>query len=270
MCTWQRCGVTSMLIRIITVAENGWVELRRRTALLVLLVAMLGGFFAVVSIAAKLGIADMALRDVILTLDRLLLFIGLSCASLFAAGHASAEVAKRTLCSVMIRPIQRWEYLAGRAATVAWASSLFVLAVMLCSYLAAFATGTTLPDLYAWGALQRLCAGVTWILITTALGALMSATAAVATLAMVAVVAFVVGLLPDQAHGSIPVLKDILYYATLSDWPTDFWAAATLNGGTDPALVWNAVVLVTNLLDGAAVFLVCAWIYTKRDLRLRD
>jgi len=265
-----------MLDRILAVAENGWVELVHRRALYILAAAVvlcfLGPVFAqyrwfiAVGTAAK---SQHALAESMFSWDQFFLFVGLCAAILFAAGSIDAEVSRRTLCSVMIRPIHRWEYAAGRAISVLLFYLTFVLAALFCSYGAAHVFGVALPVTFLLGLLQRLCRGAAWIVIALSLGSITSSASAVTLIAMTALLSMGSSYLSNDIHWTVPLFKQALHYATPCAWETDFLNFTTA-GAHYQFLGTTALIGLENLMYGVAVFVACSWIFTRRDLKLRE
>jgi ABC-type transport system involved in multi-copper enzyme maturation permease subunit len=263
-----------MLDRILSVAENGWVELVKRKALYTLVAAILG-CTALVFIqnkwfmAAGMGIrAPLELRRTILGLDKFVLLIGLCASVLLASGSIETEVSKRTLCSVMIRPIYRWEYLAGRALSVILFFLTFALAAAVWSYGAASIYGSSMPTAFLWGIIQRVCAGTAWIVIALSLASITSSAGAVTLIVVVAIFSALVPHLPNNIHWFIPLLKQFLHYATPGLWTTDFLEKAA--GVRSQSLLENGAIALENLMYGVVVFLGSAWVFTQKDLKLRE
>jgi ABC-type transport system involved in multi-copper enzyme maturation permease subunit len=263
-----------MFYRIFAVAENGWVELVKRRVLYILAAAVVLGFWGPVVVqhkwlqSAGAG-APQALQGTVLALDQFMLFVGLCAAVLFGAGSIEAEVTQRTLCSVMIRPIHRWEYLAGRALSVILFFLTFALAAGLCSYAAAFLYGFSMPATFLWGVVQRVCRGSAWILIALSLGSITSSASTVSLIVVVVVLSALAPHLSNDIHWVIPAFKKFLHYATPCDWTTDFFAI-TGKGTPDQSLGVNAAIWLENLMYGVVVFLMSSWVFSKRDLKLRE
>jgi len=265
-----------MFNRILTVAETGWIELIRRKVLYVLIASVVFGFLGPAYVqhkwlagAANPYQSDLALQGILFDLNKFLFFIGLCVSVLFGAGSVESEVSKRTLCSVMIRPIHRWEYLAGRTLSVIVLLALFSLSGVVSSYVAATLWGSTLPAAFLFGILQRLCRGIAWTMIALALGSITSSASAVTMIVVIGVLSLINPHISNDVHWFILMLKKVFYYATPSTWPVDFLTGTTLRATHSP--LWSDFEpLLENLMYGAAVFLGCSWIFTKRDLKLRE
>ena len=264
-----------MLGRVLTVSENALIELVNRKAVYVLVVMLMLGFVAPVYLQAKLlGYAGPTSRQaplgyhaLIFPWEGFVLWLGLAAAVLYGAGSIESEVSRRTLSAVMIRPIHRWEYLLGRAMGVGWLFFLFVLTTVLCSYGAAFWLGCSLPEGALWGILQRLCRGFAWIVITVSLGSVLSSVTTVMLIVVVALIGSLVPSIPEDLHTIVPTIKGVVHYLTPAALTTDFLSGAPRPGGFS---FWDAAILLDNLAYGVAVFLGCSWVFTKRDLPLRE
>ena len=265
-----------MLDRILTVADNGWVELVKRKALYILVATILLGFIGPAYIQNKWLLsagagsrAHLALRGTIFALDKFMLFIGLCASVLLASGSIESEVSKRTLCSVMIRPIYRWEYLAGRALSVILFFLTFALAAVICSYGAASMSGSSLPATFLWGVIQRVCAGTAWIVIALSLASITSSASTVTLIVVVAILSVFTPHLSNDIHWIVPVFKQFLHYATPCVWETDFLDKTAI-GIKNQLLFENIAIALENLMYSAVIFIGSSWAFTRRDLKLRD
>jgi ABC-type transport system involved in multi-copper enzyme maturation permease subunit len=261
--------------RILTIAENAWVDLVARKALIVLAATLLFGFIAPLYVQVKMMMARGAtalppegVLQAIFGVNSLMIFMGLCEGVIFAAGSVETEVSKRTLTAVMIRPIHRWEYLAGRwLGTFAMFLSFVALAA-IGTLVASLILDVSLPATYVWGLLQRVCHGAAWILIAFALGTVTSTFLATMLIVIVGLIAWVMPHLSSDVHWLIPWLKKIFYYGLPADWTTDYLELSPAPGVA--ALLENAAILLENLLYGLTLFLAACWLFAKRDLKLRD
>ena len=144
---------------------------------------------------------------------------------------------------------------------------LFVFTAVICSYFVAALFNDLLPGIFLWGILQRLCSGLTWILIALSLGSITSSASSVAILVVISLLSFLSPHLPNDIHWIVPILKKTLHYMTPAFWATDFLGES---GWNNQSLLLNAAVLLDNFMYGIVVFLGCAWVFAKRDLKLRE
>jgi ABC-type transport system involved in multi-copper enzyme maturation permease subunit len=260
-----------MYERILAIAENGWVELKSKKAWVILGGTLLFCFVGPIYIqhnwfmnASGINRVE-ALARAIISLDQLTLFIGLCAGIVFGASSVEAEVSRRTICSVMIRPIHHWEYLAGRILSLILFFFLFVLFTVTLSYVMALMYGGALPAVYLWGALQKLIKGIMWIVIALSLGSVLSSAGSLSILVLVGILSFVAPYLSNDIHWIIPLFKKLLHFILPSEWPLDYWA-----GGGNGSVLLSLGVVLENLMYAVLIFLGCSWVFSSRDLKLRE
>ena len=260
-----------------TIAENGLFELHKKKAFYLLFVLLILVFIVPLYFRQKFmpfgGHSygwETACQDMIISQVKFFIFLGLAISILFAAGSVETEISKRTVSSVMIRPIHRWEYLLGRVSSCIAFYFICVASGTLLSYLAALILGCPMPPLFLWGILQRLTFGIAVLLVTFSLGALISSTSTIVIIFVTGIFTLFAPHVPDDLSRFISIFKQLVHYITPADWESDFLSKEFLQEDKEFSLWMNVLVIAENLMYGISFFLASAWIYTKKDLKLRE
>jgi len=266
-----------MRSRILAITGNSLLELHKRKVSYLAVVLVILVSIAPTYLKHKLfmfGIADYKLgyvyQDFVISSFKLLSLLGLLASILLASGSLEYEVMRRTLSSVITRPIQRWEYLLGRLFGVIAFYALIILSGIVCIYLFALLLNFSVPDLFLWGVLERFFQGVALITVAFSLGVLTSSISALLTLLVAVFFALLLPHIPADIHLSIGVAKNIVHYTTPSDWISDYFTRSVYQGEVEFNFLKNSLVMLENLMYGAVFFLLSALIFTKRDIKLKD
>ena len=188
-------------------------------------------------------------------------------AGLFSLTSVLHETKQRTLCAVMIRPIERWEYLTGRCLALA---ALFVQYMLLSALIAlgfAWYNGCTLAaSTWPLGAAE-VCAGLMWIFVMLPLAAVARTGTTVALLIVGGLMGAVVRFVPSDG----PTPGALGYDASWARMIKIAWHYLTPVAITPHGAGWAwGGALVANLGYGIAALLVCSAIYTTQDVKLRE
>ncbi len=179
--------------------------------------------------------------------------MGVWVAALLALNSVFEETRQRTLATVMVRPIARWEYLAGRALALV---GLLLGFVLLCVLLALGLSGGAVPGVHLQQFLTHAVLGVTWIVLVLPLAALIKPWPCASLLLGLKALNFVVHKAADYS-AFLALLKPLFLYGSLTEV------------STVTPWVWVAA-LVDNLAYAVAVFIACLWFYERQDVRLRE
>ncbi len=267
----------SMLKRILLVVENSLFEMHKKRAFLMLGLLLVLTFLAPLFIKQKYMMYGMreysmetAYHESIISLLKFYYFIGLVITVLFASRAVESEISRRTVTSIMIRPIERYEYLAGRALGCVFFYFIFLAAGALFSYIAALMLNSSLPALFLWGVMQRLTSGIAVLLVVFSIGVLFSSSTAVVVIVVFGIAAPILQHIQGDFLWFIPVLKKWVHYLTLAGWQSDFFDRAVYMEYSKFDLLMNILVVLENLMYGCVAFLACAFVFGKKDLKLRD
>ena len=179
--------------------------------------------------------------------------MGVWVAALLALNSVFDETRQRTLATVMVRPIARWEYLAGRALALV---GLFMGFVLLSVALALGLSGGAVQGAHLQQFLTHAVQGATWIVLVLPLAALLKPWPCASLLLGLKLLNFVVHKAGSYS-ALLAALQPIFVYASLTEV------------STVTPWIWVAT-LVDNLAYAVAVFLACLWIYERQDVRLRE
>jgi ABC-type transport system involved in multi-copper enzyme maturation permease subunit len=261
--------------RILAIAANGWRELDRKRAPLVLVLVFVLAWFLPLLIQFKLmdtfashaGSSEKIGRS-ILYLDKLVLFLGMMISVIYASQMVEAEVSRPTLVSVMVRPVRSWEYLLGRFIAPITLYFLFVLILVFGTHIVFPILGAEVPAGFELGVAQRCAYGVGIILTAGALGTLFSSSA-LSVLAVFAIytLSMLVGAVSTDLPAAIAAVMKTMHYLTPVRMNTDFFAneAAAFSPEWTEALIW-----LENVLYGVTAFLLADWVFRHRDVPVRD
>jgi ABC-type transport system involved in multi-copper enzyme maturation permease subunit len=161
-------------------------------------------FFALLLVGASLlfgqisiGISKIVLVNLGLTAISL---FGVVIAIFIGIGLVSKEIEKKTLYTILSRPVRRWEFIAGKFAGLAWTLvvNTFFMALGFFTALLYLAKGFTRNDLYLLVAIYFI---VLQFVVVTALALLFSSFSSPVLSAVMALALFVIGAFAEDLRG---------------------------------------------------------------------
>ncbi len=260
-----------MFDRSLIIAENTWKELLHKKVLYFLagytVLAFILPLIVVLEFSSAMG-SDANASSLILALVRMFFFVSFILCFIQSSMLVDNEISKRTLTTVMICPVHRWEYLFGRFLGVAFLYLVFIITALLCGYIASALTGGGFPVTFLWGVLQRVFYGVSMIMITTCLGAVLSGRLTMAMVIVVFMLNFISLLIPNDANLGLMLGKNMIYYLTPAAGNIDFIDGQSPDEGS--STLFNSLALLENIFYAAAVFFLCANLFGQKDIKLRE